>query len=893
MESDSVASAMIRRFRDAKPTSRTERDSAKTSGRIREMWWVDEDANADKGGGDSRGGGGGSGSGGSGSGSGGYGHRQPAYPGPGRSSYDINNNASMDRTEQPRPSPHRPSEKPPLRTTNPAANSIDDIIMKDVLGLNESMDWDNRRKTLFGEDSDRSIDGPRKSAAPTSYRYEHGGREDYSKFRKSGEALLNESLDTIGSLGFHGLSVPNLKLDGAKDPTVARTGASAGQINEVNANLEELLKTLGAGKENLTREGLPESIMQVYNDVNSDLLTFKSKFEAKYDKEDAEAKLRAERDEQMKNMGREEERGVLLQQMSKMDKENELYRRNQADFLDSSYSGSESDYILSSVERQAGGGMPPTAPAPAPVEDQVHDLRSALQTRMRQLEQMHADAMKETVFNDPNMAALGPAPVSASTSVPVSTAEAPLGADAAAADAAISASKTHASPKSSLLYGQMKEPFLDSYGPHQKGHAHRHRSHGEGRSYSGADKYGNGNETRPRSRDASRERGREHRRRPERGREERSAAPEEPYTRPDSAGTALHAPLHSSLVSAAKYITLSLNVAMEGLHQRLPEQTQSQAQRQRQGLSPASQVSDGAQVPSYAEVTGDYSGPRVPTHPAASPAPGQTRLPSYQEATGAPPCYEEAVGSPSVPSEIHFPPPLPSPKYIPPLTAAEKMTIDIDRALGPVGSSLEDAELAWWRRGDQGGGRRGEQPPRQGQGPGQGGYAPTVSSNNASSKYMSGEEHSREYGAAARSWLGHGSPGRRVASVSRPSAPVFPLPRPPPMPLSRGGSPSPSQTASPQRAGDDGEKSFPSYLSNSRPINYNRATEGMALNSVRSNHSSPKQEVVAQPPFSPGHKSPESYSSPNSITVDASMTEREMYLKKMQHYRTTLSGAVL
>lgn len=753
-EDESVAAAMIRRFREAKPSSRAERDSAKVSGRVREMWWVDRNdgSNID---------------------------RRISSP---HQSLDKQG-VSME-IERPRPSPMKPttSRLPPRASAT--MKSIDDLIMKDVMNLDDSFDWDNRRRNLFDEGPANSTDSLLKHRNAPMYRYARA-TEDKPTFQKTGTDLLNESLDTLGSLGFHGLNVLDLKLDGAKEPVDTK---SDGQMQDVNASLEELLKSLGANKEALTKDGLPESIMQVYNDVNADLIGFKSKFEDKYEREEAEAKLRAERDEEMKNIGREEERENLMKQLTQMEIEKSNQLKQQEILLEASItSNSDSDYLMSSVDHAGVRGS-----MDAPADQQVYDLRSALQAKMRYLEELHADAMKETVYNDKGgMEAVGNV----------------LGAPA-----------KHALPSRLTT-----DPFLNI--PSGGGRAHTSIYMG--------------------SRSKVAHKGASHRaRKHRRGEDDADRGADElhqGYMQPGSAGGNAPGILHDCVVSAAKYISVNLNVAMDGLLQRFPHDL------------PTPAPPTVAPLPSYEDAVKDPSPSRLPTydelHPNFAALP---QLPSYEEIAGT--NNAEAPRDPNIPSA----------KYIPPLTEAEKMARDIDSVLGPVDSSVEVTELTWWRQSHN----TVKNDPR----------GKTAPQDSTCLDPVSRSASVNSHGAPVRDipWLQSVSTNH-VISSSRPSAPFFPLPSPPAMPT-------PSVNTI-----EFGRQNV-NYTSNSQ-IKYNAASEGLSIISVRvQNIKETKKPIHISGPFSVDAPN---LRSPDSVTVgDIPMSEREMYLKKMQHYRRALSGSL-
>ena len=225
---------------------------------------------------------------------------------------------------------------------------------------------------------------------------------------------------------------------------------------------------------------------------------------------------------------------------------------------------------------------------------------------------------------------------------------------------------------------------------------------------------------------------------------------------------------------------------MNGLHHRLPC-SPSRPDSTTSTMSPTRPESCVDEVPCV---------PYLPSYDDLHPKVSISRLPSY----------EEAIKDDH--TNMNFHPPLPNPKFIPPLSDAEKMSIAIDRVLGPIGSPLEQAELAWWRRGD------------------------TVNSSSLPSadtnKSSPISTHTKEVyyqQNASKPWLGNGAPDH-VVSVNRPSAPVFPLPSPPTLPS--------GDTRLKSGLCDSSKKDISlSYLSSYQPIKYNRAYDGASLQSVR------------------------------------------------------------
>lgn len=142
-------------------------------------------------------------------------------------------------------------------------------------------------------------------------------RGDISPLRLSGD-VLRSSVETLGSTGFKGLLVPHLKLDGKKEekPAVVEEPVkSDAELAEMNRQLEELLKSMNANhppRNEYFPEGVAESILQITNRVQADMMDFKSLFGDKHQREDDEEAALKERDEKMKEEGRKQAREKQL-----------------------------------------------------------------------------------------------------------------------------------------------------------------------------------------------------------------------------------------------------------------------------------------------------------------------------------------------------------------------------------------------------------------------------------------------------------------------------------------------------------------------------------------------------------------------------------------------------
>lgn len=128
-----------------------------------------------------------------------------------------------------------------------------------------------------------------------------------SPLRLSGD-ILRSSVETLGSTGFMGLMKANLKLDGKKEEQEKpKEEKSDAQIAEINKTLEEFLS--GMREQHPPRnpyfpEGVDETISQITNKLHSQIMEFKTLFGDKHLQEDAEISAQQERDEKMREEGR-------------------------------------------------------------------------------------------------------------------------------------------------------------------------------------------------------------------------------------------------------------------------------------------------------------------------------------------------------------------------------------------------------------------------------------------------------------------------------------------------------------------------------------------------------------------------------------------------------------
>jgi hypothetical protein len=906
---ESVAAAMIRRFREAQPSSRTEREAAKLSGRVREMWWVDDE--------------------------------NPALS---RSGTSLNRRQTEDY-EQPRPSPQKPMRqsipKPPARPVT-VHDSIDDLILGDIRELNNESEWQKRRRDLFdSHDSDLDVIGDR------SYRY-RGDRNDNKSVAKE----LQNSLETLGSIGFRGLSAPDLKLDGQKDVKPAPVKSEAEDMNNVVSGLEDLLKTLGEAnaKNNLTKEGLPSTIMQVYNDVNTHLLNFRSKFDEKYLAEEKAEKERIERDKRMKEEGRKEEREKLLIELS-MQQEMEYYALHGRQFGDQRDPMNAVADVSVALDEMAGeeeteeelrvfsGG--PLRGSRDDLSAQITSLRSALHDRVKHLNALHAEVMAapDASVDRSDDAAAGAASKDTSSADPKpEAASAPGHEEKPSAPRRVThgypeskdADKEAAKPDGTLLRFT-REPWrveLDSnqltpLGRALYRHDHNRRIHaGEGprRSLSRDRKSGGS------------------------AKKERDPVQDQVDGMLMSYGGIDFNVPGEAITRASRHIRKDLNSTIDGLNICLPEPvpppapepipvvvppldstlhaaTPPQARNSLPILKPDNpaviNISSKAKA-DLSDTAGSVS--RATAVHAAATAFVSELIPAAASAARSSSPFQKTdsrdkgntraaaavaekrtAGAPQQASASHsaatklvsevIPTALSgvvNTKLYAELPPADKLMADIDKALGPVDSSLEKAELSWWK----------EQASLQGK-----------RRDVDSSRYSPSRERRvqrDDSGYPARDMYPLSQSEQRKERMRSPSpAAVNQIPAPPAL------------FSAPARDGilRSSSSAAPLYVSEPLSSKYPRPVEGLAISSVRGTYlgydtlgnpgqqrASPvRMNIVDSKHGNPhsnhpntGHSvlSPNSVSALHSETNRVALSDKEAYLKKMRDYRRTIANAV-
>jgi hypothetical protein len=296
---DSHAAAMIKRFREGKPTSRAEREK-KVNG-VSEMWWIEKDEKAftttdeiD------------------------LPRNSPIKP--------LNRNELWSPTRSPAPVRRNESWRNPVTPPRRVPQRLDDLISDDIddhfLSRPEIDSPYSRPKAAPYE---RSLDllgslrfsrEDRVKAKPSedkTYRFRTSLKfEDDLDIYRSLERnrQLTDSVDNLGTIGFKSLLVPNLKLDGRSDPPPSKPEGPTELVN-LTSNLDALLRSFNITKHDdtdlpYTVHDVPQSITQVTNQLNADMVSFVSHYQNKYSAEETLQKEQAKRDSEMKQIGQQE-----------------------------------------------------------------------------------------------------------------------------------------------------------------------------------------------------------------------------------------------------------------------------------------------------------------------------------------------------------------------------------------------------------------------------------------------------------------------------------------------------------------------------------------------------------------------------------------------------------
>ena len=335
----------IKRFREAPPTSRAEREANRDN--MEQPWWID-DVNAAKN--PSRYGGENKRYQIPSSGGGSKDERNLGFTGTG----ELNLSASLDDFDSnPRRSRPPQANKQTLSAgDNPFTQltSIDDMIAQEIQNLEREINNDPRR-SIGGIEIDIRSSYDNTAVVPMGLK---GGLRDSKEFmRKSsgggggtrGDPLADlrlsgdyykSSIDTLGSTGFKALLYPEMKLDG-KDINV-NSNIVGGDINydvnvleggtvvDIHASMQELLKAIAKeGDEGGGTSGnrnAVNSISEITANLNSEMSCILNHLSEKQIREEAEEKERKARDEKMKEEGRLEERSKQFLEFEELENQN-------------------------------------------------------------------------------------------------------------------------------------------------------------------------------------------------------------------------------------------------------------------------------------------------------------------------------------------------------------------------------------------------------------------------------------------------------------------------------------------------------------------------------------------------------------------------------------------
>ena len=241
----SSAADMLKRFREAEPTSRAERESARAAGDVQEMWWKGNRSSAVDSQEYSRG----------------------MAPLVARNSHDFEEDVDTM------------GSRPPARSTNPYAQltSIDDLITREIQNLEREIVNDPVR-TIGGIDVNirQSSEGPvmglgsgvgmsltdSKEFLRHSYSQGKSGADPLADLRLSGD-YFKSSVDTLGSTGFRALLYPDMKLDGGtvevEDEKSLAAFADGATANDVLAKAKSMLAELNREDPEIGFDGVPMS----------------------------------------------------------------------------------------------------------------------------------------------------------------------------------------------------------------------------------------------------------------------------------------------------------------------------------------------------------------------------------------------------------------------------------------------------------------------------------------------------------------------------------------------------------------------------------------------------------------------------------------------------------
>lgn len=303
---------MIRRFREAKPTSRNERQDMKKNGNLSQMWWEksgeassssiledDMDPRALA-----------------------IGPQVKSTKPPSSEIFDYHN----------KPDDYVTRRRNNSKNTNTLLNSsvrssldqsfnLDTLIEKEIKslanGLKMRTNEISNRFSLESYGPDYGNRNPLNTSldrSPNRHRIGNRSSRDLmssNNFNDTRVSFLNQSVETLGSTGFKGLLVPELKLDGKNNQP---KNGDEDNMKNLNVNLDELLKSLNEGKKQASYlpDGIEETIPQITNKLTTQMMEFQNLFGNKFKEEDELEKEAKIRDNNMKEEGRKEERAKKL-----------------------------------------------------------------------------------------------------------------------------------------------------------------------------------------------------------------------------------------------------------------------------------------------------------------------------------------------------------------------------------------------------------------------------------------------------------------------------------------------------------------------------------------------------------------------------------------------------
>ncbi len=313
----SYAAEMIRRFREAEPTSRAERANKKESGEIQEAWWIEQENNS--------------------------GLRNSTD-----SSINLNRTTESTIRKDLQEMVGRRSMDSTATGGGGLNNSLDALIAADIAELekgipnnmkglhagttstfdinlqsqsHDNFNYNNNFSNNLNTSASMGIGSIGDRLEQPTYRYDGAGtREPLADMRTSGD-FFRASVETLGSTGIRGLLMPDLAL-ASNDHDDDQNKENENNYNSNNylppapkSNLEDIVKELEAAGVALNgdkRNNTPSSIDAISNQLESELQALLAPLKARRESEEADTKEQQKRDEEMKEAGRRLERERIL-----------------------------------------------------------------------------------------------------------------------------------------------------------------------------------------------------------------------------------------------------------------------------------------------------------------------------------------------------------------------------------------------------------------------------------------------------------------------------------------------------------------------------------------------------------------------------------------------------